>query len=160
MTSENDARLAEVLAHLVEVQSVDTAVVALVPSSLVASQAERRGTDHVAQLAVWVGRLAAAGHHVVVMPHATREGCAASRNNDLVVITRLHKLLAQDPCADDVSYVDFDVNAASIRRLVRRCDIMIDLPVPRHGCRSGRGRHPGHGRVEPQVPRGPGTVRL
>ncbi len=125
LTSENDARLAEVLAHLVEVQSVDTAVVALVPSSLVASQAERRGTDHVAQLAVWVRRLAAAGHHVVVMPHATREGCAASRNNDLVVITRLHKLLAQDPCADDVSYVDFDVNAASIRRLVRRCDIMI-----------------------------------
>lgn len=121
LTRENDDRV-DALARDLAANREDGPVVGLVPSSLVAAQSTSAGDDHVALLASWVGALVDKGCRVVVMPHATRAGHQSMRNNDVAVVEDLHSRLGG---VDGVDFVDYDLNAAAIRRLIRHCDVLL-----------------------------------
>ena len=118
LTAENDRLVADLLERLARVRASGADVVALVPSSLVHQKMTGQGRDYVALLRTIVDDLHARGLHVLVMPNATRAGLDVPRNNDINVISRLRDRIAAEPDGIDafaLSYVDFDLNTASIR---------------------------------------------
>jgi len=127
LTSENDTQVEALREHLAGLRAAGTGIVALVPSSLVDQRMTRAGSDYVDLLRSVVHDLWRRGLHVLVLPNATRAGLAVPRNNDLTVVTRLRDRLAADPAARPgaVSYVDFDLNTASIRSLAQPCTLLI-----------------------------------
>lgn len=128
LTAENDHLVADLLEHLARVRASGTDVVALVPSSVVHQKMTGQGRDYVALLRTIVGGLHARGLYVLVMPNATRAGLDVPRNNDITVIRRLRDRIAAEPDGIDasaLSYVDFDLNTASIRSLAQRCRLVI-----------------------------------
>jgi colanic acid/amylovoran biosynthesis protein len=67
------------------------------------------------------------------MPNATRARVDVPRNNDITVISRLRDRIAAEPEGIDasaLSYVDFDLNTASIRSLVQRVPAGHHLALP------------------------------
>jgi polysaccharide pyruvyl transferase WcaK-like protein len=128
LTRENDERVAATRADLEKVRTTGTDIVGLVPSSLVNRQTAAKGGDYVGLLRTLVCDLHRRGAHIVVMPNATRAGVAGGRNNDITVITQLRDRITADPSDLDpsaITYVDFDVNTASIRSLAESCRLLI-----------------------------------
>ena len=113
---------------LEEIRSRGKNVVALVPSSLVYQKTTEDGGDYVALLLHLIVELQERGLHLLVVPNATRAGHDAARNNDLVVIEELRNRIevgVQGVDRDAITYVDFDLNTASIRRLIESCALLI-----------------------------------
>jgi colanic acid/amylovoran biosynthesis protein len=128
LTTENAERVAELRSSLMELRATSTAIVALVPSSLVNQKMNSEGGDYVGLLRTLVRALQQRGLHVLVMPNATRASSDAPRNNDLTVIRELRDRIMADSDGintADVSYVDFDLNTASIRSLAEQCTLLI-----------------------------------
>lgn len=128
LTSENEDQVGKVRQRLERLRAEGTRVVALVPSSLVFQKMAGDGGDYVVLLSTVVDQLHRQGVHVLVMPNATRAGVAAGRNNDLIVIEKLRerRLRERGPeNADQVSYVDFDLDTASIRSLAELCTLLV-----------------------------------
>lgn len=128
MTTENDSEVSKLHERLVELRAAGTDVVAVVPSSLVNKSMTNEGRDYVALLRTLVQDLHSRGAHVLVMPNATRAGEESSRNNDITVIIQLRDRISREPNGIDqsaISYVDFDLNTASIRSLAERCTLLI-----------------------------------
>jgi colanic acid/amylovoran biosynthesis protein len=123
LTAENDQRVAELRERLAGLAAAGTRVVAVVPSSLVNQKLAREGGDYVGLLHTLVRDLHRLGVHVLVMPNATRAGLDVPRNNDITVVTQLRDRIADD--ALTVSYVDYDLNTASIRSLVEQCTLLV-----------------------------------
>lgn len=121
LSQENDARVSAIHAALVEHRRAGRTVVALSPSSVVFGKAGSAYVDILARAAAHLGRL---GHHVLVLPNATRAGSTGPRNNDLVVIAALRRAIGEAG-ANAISWVDFDLNTDSIRRLIGTCDLLI-----------------------------------
>src|SRR5918995_2512121 len=112
LTAENEGEVAALRERLATVRDGGTAVVALVPSSLVH---QKMGEGYVELLGAVVADLRRRGAHVLVMPNATRAGLDVPRNNDITVIALLRERLGAG--AEDVDYVDYDLNTAAIRSL-------------------------------------------
>lgn len=128
LTSENDARVEELRDRLTRLRAAGTQIVAVVPSSLVDQRMSRSGGDYLDLLRTLVRDLLQRGVHVLVLPNATRAGLSVPRNNDITVVTRLRDRLASDPeppGPEAVSYVDFDLNTASIRSLAQPCSLLV-----------------------------------
>jgi polysaccharide pyruvyl transferase WcaK-like protein len=128
LTTENDARVAEVGSRLARLRDTGTDVIAIVPSSLVNAKMTAEGKDYVGLLRSLIASLHGRGAHVLVMPNATRSGVDLPRNNDLFAIAQLRDRLAAEPEGIDpeaISIVDFDLNTASIRSLAEQCEVLI-----------------------------------
>jgi colanic acid/amylovoran biosynthesis protein len=126
LTSENDDLVEELAARLDRIRADGTEVVAVVPSSLVMQKMTADGSDYPALLQRLIRHLTESGRHVLVMPNATRAATEALRNNDIAVISKLRERLATSGIEPDaVSYIDFDLNTASIRRLAESCTLLI-----------------------------------
>jgi colanic acid/amylovoran biosynthesis protein len=128
LTSENEQRVAALRQRLVDLRGPGTDLVAVVPSSLVHQKLARTGGDYPALLRTLICDLQRRGAHVLVLPNATRAGVDAPRNNDLWAIDRLRDRLAADPRGADPSrltYVDFDLDTASIRSLIEPCTLLV-----------------------------------
>jgi len=128
LSSENPDQVTALATHLEEIRSRGKDVVALIPSSLVYQKMTEDGGDYVALLQNLIVELQESGLHLLVAPNATRAGYDASRNNDLVVIEELcsrNQAHRQRVDQDAITYVDFDLNTASIRRLIESCTLLI-----------------------------------
>jgi polysaccharide pyruvyl transferase WcaK-like protein len=128
LTVENEERVADLRERLARLRAAGTDVVALVPSSLVDGKTTADGGDYVGLLCTLVRDLLRRGAHVLVMPNATRAGLDVRRNNDITVITRLRDRVAAEPDGVDpaeLSWVDFDLNTASIRSLAEQCTLLV-----------------------------------
>ena len=128
LTSENEGLVSQVVRVMRRQEVVASRPVALVPSSLVLKKTADEGRDYVKLLRMVIAHLHASGHHVLVLPNATRAGVDTLRNNDIVAIDRLRQLIEIDPGGVDpglITYVDFDLNTASIRTLLDRCELVI-----------------------------------
>lgn len=128
LSDESSAEVAAMSKHLTAVRTTGTDVVALVPSSLVHQKMADEGGDYVQVLQDLIVALQHNGLHVLVLPNATRAGEVASRNNDLVVVEELrikNNASGGRVETDGISYVEFDLNTASIRSLVEPCALLI-----------------------------------
>lgn len=128
LSEESSDEVRQLSERLGTVRSGGVDVVALVPSSLVHKKTAEEGGDYVQVLRDLIAELQERGLHVLVMPNATREGDIASRNNDLVVIDELRTRMDASGGGVDresISYVDFDLNTASIRHLLEPCTLLI-----------------------------------
>lgn len=123
LTEESPDRVAGLTSALREVTAAGTTVVAVVPSVVVGTKIDANGLDYIGLLERLVRDLADRGCHVVVMPHATREGEDSTHNNDLPVIADLRARLG---AADlPVTWMDFDANTRSIREVIALCDLVV-----------------------------------
>ncbi len=129
LTEENSDRLAAVHTTLGRRSGSGHPIAALVPSSLVHEQLASQGRDYVAVLDGLIDHLHTCGYDVLVLPNATRQRSAGLRNNDIAVI-RLHRDRRADrPASTDDAptavFVDFDLNTAGIRALLRSCEVVV-----------------------------------
>jgi polysaccharide pyruvyl transferase WcaK-like protein len=104
-------------------------LVAVVPSSLLLREFQRRGLDYIGLVAAHIREIAESGRHVIVVPNATKYGSSSDRNNDLLPIGLLkHHWFAsegQSHLMDRVCFVDIDINTRWLRRIFGRCDAVI-----------------------------------
>jgi polysaccharide pyruvyl transferase WcaK-like protein len=67
--------------------------------------------------------------HYIFMPNATREGSDKSHNNDLLTLTRMREAYeitqAQSPVGAGIEWVDYDINTASVRRIISQADVLV-----------------------------------
>jgi len=102
--------------------------ISIIPSSLVFGQSKNEIGGYVTKLMAIIREISLDNHYVVVMPNASRAGSCKNMNNDLIVIDKLRKRALQALPKDiflKISWVDFDINARSIRVLVGRTDALI-----------------------------------
>jgi colanic acid/amylovoran biosynthesis protein len=128
LTSENEDLVERCRRELAEVRASGREVVALVPSSLVLKKLEGEGRSYVELLEDLIAHLIGRGLHVLVLPNATSAGTDTLRNNDLAVIEQLKSATAAPPASFHdaaVSYVDFDLDTASIRSLLEHCQLTV-----------------------------------
>jgi colanic acid/amylovoran biosynthesis protein len=127
LTRENEDLVAAVVARLAEAAARGTGIVALVPSSLVwkRSRNGEEDLDYVGLLHELVDAFRTRGLHVLVVPNATRAGVDTLRNNDIAVIEELRRRTTSSEIDDGVTHVDFDLNTASIRRLLEPCRLVV-----------------------------------
>lgn len=93
--------------------------VAFSVSAVVAKLAANSGQDYAAITGATIDRLAERGYRVVIFPNAVREGTASTRNNDIPVIQTIKEHTSSH---EHVHFVDWPVNTAAIRKLLRHCD--------------------------------------
>jgi colanic acid/amylovoran biosynthesis protein len=128
LTAENEQRIAVLQERLTTMSAAGTDVVAVVPSSVVHQKLARAGGDYPALLSKLITDLRRRGAHVLVLPNATRAGIDTPRNNDLWAMERLRERLAAGPDGidpDGVTFVDCDVDTASIRSLIALCTLVV-----------------------------------
>ncbi len=128
LTDEHAQAVEEIADAIDALRRDGRGVAALVPSSLVLQKMAESGQDYVEILAEVVAHLQSRGLAVVVLPNATRSGADSLRNNDIAVVERLRERLrasAIEDSASQVTFVDFDLNTAGIRRLLAGCELLV-----------------------------------
>ena len=123
LTAENRGRVIDLEKQLKDRQQESFCPVALIPSALL-MQKSRTYLKKITELA---HHLIESGFHVLLLPNATREGCPQKRNNDLVAIKEMVREIAlQNPVSSDyMTTVDFDINTADLRRLIKQSHLVI-----------------------------------
>jgi polysaccharide pyruvyl transferase WcaK-like protein len=101
-------------------------IAGICPSAVLAVQSRKRGGGYEAALARLVLGLTAAGFGVVLFPNATRAAAGeAERNNDLPLMRRLHAAAIASGISRPPLLVDFDINAAGIKRVIASADVLM-----------------------------------
>ena len=76
-----------------------------------------------------VRTLGSEDYHYVFMPNATREGSDKAHNNDLLTLARMKTAWevaqVEDSLVADAEWVDYDINTASIRRIISQADVLV-----------------------------------
>lgn len=128
VTDEGADRIRPALDRMDAARAAGRATVALSPSSVVLGKTREAGIDYTGLLARAVLHLRDAGHHVLVLPNATRAGDNGLRNNDIPVIATIRDevgRLAPDALRDDTTWIEQDVNTDAIRALIAPCRLLI-----------------------------------
>lgn len=100
-------------------------VIGICPSSVLAVQSKKQGGSYENVLTSLCLDLINQGYLVVLFPNATREISGdAERNNDLPVIRRIYKVVAQNN-EKALIKCDFDVNATDIKRIIAEMDVVL-----------------------------------
>lgn len=101
-------------------------VIGICPSSVVAVKSRKEGGQYEPVLIELVRELGAQGFLVVLFPNATREASgSAERNNDIPLIRRIHAGSVQSGVSRPPLLIDFDVNAAAIKHVIGRMDVVL-----------------------------------
>lgn len=130
LSTENEQKMEEAEEHLASLRKSSDLLVGICPSSLLWSNSRKRGRDYTGLLARLVLNVSRTNGRIrfLVFPNATREGSHGARNNDLRAVSALRnelRTLAPSIEAEGIVWVDFDVNTASIRKLLSRADVLI-----------------------------------
>ncbi len=128
LSSENEDLVQEMLSELEHVKAQGRRVIVLSPSSLVWEKAAKKGKDHVAELLRLVTVLDDGHTHFLFLANSTREGSAKPRNNDIFVLDLLKQRALTTFLPeqfDRTHWVTWDVNTATLRRLMAFGDLMI-----------------------------------
>lgn len=130
LSKENEAQVAALSSTLESIRSSGGRLIGLSPSSLVYEKARAIGADYVQTFLDVVEALAADSerNEFVFIPNATRQGMDAPRNNDLFVIEEIRRRATEvlpDQVSRRIHWVDYDVNTAGIRRILRVCQALV-----------------------------------
>ena len=128
LTHEGGGQLESVL-NALDVRRSDPGfrgVIGICPSSVVAVKSRQQGGRYEAVLSDLLVELDAQGFAVLLFPNATRAASGeAERNNDLPLIRRIQAAATASGIAHPPLVVDFDVNAASIKAVIARMDMVL-----------------------------------
>jgi len=99
------------------------------PSALVDSESRRKGLDFAENIFKAMRTLGGTTYAFVFIPNATRAGVEKAHNNDLLTIAEW-RLRAEGGALPDkilaaTTWVDFDINAAAIRRIIAAGDVLV-----------------------------------
>lgn len=104
-------------------------VIVLSPSTLVENQSRRKGMDYAENFFAAMRALGGAGYAFVFMPNATRAGSDKAHNNDLLTIMNWKNRAESGALPAEIlaaaNWVDFDINAAGIRRIIAGGDLLV-----------------------------------
>jgi colanic acid/amylovoran biosynthesis protein len=130
LSAENETRVKNLLESLKRVRPEGRSLIGLSPSSLVYEKAISLGRDYIEIFLDLIDAFSKESdrNEYVIIPNATRHGVETPRNNDLFVIDEIHKR-ARKVFSDDIyqriHWVTYDVNTASIRKILSLCEILI-----------------------------------
>ena len=128
LTREGESSLEDWLTRLTDLRQQPgmRGVIGLCPSSVVAVKSRKEGGSYEPVLVQLIVELAREGFLVVLFPNATRDHAGeAERNNDLPVMRRLRDGCLQAGVERDPLLVEFDINAAGIKRVIAKMDIAL-----------------------------------
>lgn len=129
ISAENSDKVERIIQRLKEAKKTGKKVIVLSPSILVDNESWKKGLDYSAQLFDGIKSLDPKSNFLVVIPNATREGSGKTHNNDILMIermrTRAHQGGLPSIFKDRMEWVDFDLNSASIRRIIGEGDALI-----------------------------------
>ena len=128
LSVENQERVTRILTKLEEIQESGRRVISIIPSSLVFQQSKSGEGAYGSKLLNIIREVSPEKAHVVVLPNASRAGSGKVMNNDLTAIDALRERAAAElppEVVSQVTWVDFDINARSIRALVGKTDALV-----------------------------------
>ena len=129
LSKENEDRVNTLISHLESVKKQGKEVILFSPSILVESESQKKGLDYIGRFLDVIKTLDSKDFQYVFMPNATREGSDKGHNNDLLTIARVKAAWEvaqiQDRLLADVEWVDYDINTASIRRIIAQADVLV-----------------------------------
>ncbi len=129
LTSENGERVDALVGWMRQQQESGRKVIVLSPSALVEKESRHEGMDTAENFFAAIRALGGSGYAFVFMPNATRAGSEKAHNNDLLTITNWKNRAESGALPADIlaaaSWVDFDVNAAGIRRVIAGADLLV-----------------------------------
>jgi polysaccharide pyruvyl transferase WcaK-like protein len=129
LSNENENRVASLIQRLEAAKKQGKRIIVFSPSILVESESRKKGLDYTGRFLDAVKTLGARGYLYVFMPNATREGSEKAHNNDLLTLSRMKTAWevaqVEDNLSGDAEWVDFDINSASIRRIISQADVLV-----------------------------------
>jgi polysaccharide pyruvyl transferase WcaK-like protein len=130
LSEENEALVRKLEDKLVEIRSRGQRIIGLSPSSLVYEKADKIGHDYVQEFLNLIEHLGESSevHEFLLLPNATRQGRATTRNNDIYVINEIHanaKRVLPDNLVQRIHSITFDMNTSAIRRFINMCDCLV-----------------------------------
>jgi colanic acid/amylovoran biosynthesis protein len=130
LTSENSDLVAQLEAEMAALQTLEKNILAVSPSVLLLEKAQEPGREYTTRILDIIQSTAAKDGqlHFLILPNATRQGTEQTKNNDLVAIAQIRKQAMKRLTAevlDRITWVDFDINTSSVRKLIACCDVLI-----------------------------------
>ncbi len=128
LSKENEDRVSTVIKRLKLARQQGKKIIVFSPSILVENESRRRGLDYAGRFLDAVRALGSKDFHFVFMPNATRQGSDKVHNNDLLTLARMKAAWevaqVEEGLAADADWVDYDINTASIRRIISQADVL------------------------------------
>ena len=129
LSTENEARVSSLIKRMEEAKKLGKKIVVFSPSILVESESRKQGLDYAGRFLDAVRTLGPENYHYIFMPNATREGSDKAHNNDLLTLARMKTAWevaqVEDNLAADAEWVEYDINTASIRRIISEADVLV-----------------------------------
>jgi polysaccharide pyruvyl transferase WcaK-like protein len=123
LSKENPEFEREACRRIEEFRSAGRKTLILACSSVVLEKCEQLGSDYIGTIAAVADEYLKRGFAVVLLPNATREGLAGTRNNDLPVLQSIAAQVAGE--ASNLLLIDRDLNTASLRRTMAFGDFLV-----------------------------------
>ena len=129
LSKENEDRVNVLISRLGSVKRQGKNIIVFSPSILVERESQRKGLDYAGRFLDLIKTLGFRDFQYVFMPNATREGSDKAHNNDLLTIARMKSAWEvaqiQDQLLADIDWVEYDINTASIRRIISQADVLV-----------------------------------
>jgi len=123
LSEENPEFEREACRRIEEFRSAGRKTLILACSSVVLEKCKQLGSDYIGTIAAVADEYLKRGFAVVLLPNATREGVAGTRNNDLPVLRSIAAQVAGE--ASNLLLIDRDLNTASLRRIMAFGDFLV-----------------------------------
>ncbi len=129
LTQENDHYVDELARRLRQNRDEGRKVIIISPSTLVEKESRKKRLDYGEKFFQVIRELCSGQHFFVFMPNATRMGSKKTHNNDLLTITDLRTRAEGGALPGETlastAWIDVDINAASIRRIISEGDLLV-----------------------------------
>jgi colanic acid/amylovoran biosynthesis protein len=125
LTTENPQYEEEALAVIEGFRAESRTVLVLSVSTVVRAKCARKGVDYEKTMAQVATHFLEKGYALVLFPNATREGLSTHHNNDLPVIEEITRQVGQLTSTENLLALTRDLNTASLRRILARCDHLV-----------------------------------
>jgi colanic acid/amylovoran biosynthesis protein len=129
LSIENEDKVNTLIHKLEVAKEQGRKIIVFSPSILVESESRLKGLDYTGRFFDAIKALGQKEYQFVFMPNATREGSQKSHNNDLLTITAMKNAWevaqVEEQLLADIEWVDYDINTASIRRIISEADVLV-----------------------------------
>jgi len=129
LSAENETLVQDVLERMDFARKKGKKIVVFSPSILVLNESRSRGLDYIDRFLSVMRDLGGENFHFVFMPNATRQGSDKPHNNDLLVLEEFRNSAEGGALPEEyltsVSWIDFDINTSSVRKIVSRADALV-----------------------------------
>jgi polysaccharide pyruvyl transferase WcaK-like protein len=129
LSEENTNKVEELVNSIHQGKKNGKRAIVFSPSILVEQESKKKRLEYTRKFLDVIKDLGNDSFSYIFIPNATRDSSEKAHNNDLLVIDRIREMAIKGGLPSDllatVEWVNYDINSASIRKIIGECDVLV-----------------------------------